>query len=98
MTKDKKSLKGLRTLMIKQLKRRGFYPLKEKDVLLRLGEEVGEVFEAIREKQSKKNLSMEIADVLWMLLILCDLRKIDLEKSFLEKYKYNESRPLKLKK
>lgn len=79
--------------MIRQLKRRGFYPLTEKDVLLRLGEEVGEVFEAIREKQNKENIRHEIADVLWMLLILCDLKKIDLEKAFLEKYQINEKRP-----
>lgn len=87
------TLKDLQGLMIRQLKRRGFYPLKEHDVLLRLGEEVGEVFEAVREKQSKSNISHELADVLWMILVFSDLRKIDLAHAFLEKLRHNESRP-----
>ncbi|MBI4692373.1 MAG: hypothetical protein HY773_03015 [Candidatus Terrybacteria bacterium] len=41
--------------------------LSEKDVLLRLGEEIGEVFEAVRENQSHQDLSHEVADVLWMI-------------------------------
>ena len=88
-----KSLAELQRLMIQQLKRRGFYPLKEVDILLRLGEEVGEVFEAARELQSKKLLSRETADVLWMLLIFCDLKKIDLARAFLEKLRHNARRP-----
>jgi|SRR3989344_1308290 len=91
MKKD--TLKYLQSLMIRQLKRRGFYPLKEQDVLLRLGEEVGEVFEAVREKQSKLDISRELVDVLWMILIFSDLRKIDLGRAFLEKLRYNEDRP-----
>ena len=78
------TLKNLQSLLIRQLKRRGFYPLEEQDVLLRLGEEVGEVFEAVREKQSKLYISRELADVLWMLLIFSDLRKVDLGRAFLE--------------
>lgn len=35
MKNKTKSLKDLQKLMIKQLKKRGFWPLKEKDVLLR---------------------------------------------------------------
>ena len=88
------SLAELQRLMIQQLKRRGFYPLKETDALLRLGEEVGEVFEAVRERQSKKYLSREIADVLWILLIFCDIKKIDLARAFLEKLRHNARRPL----
>lgn len=91
---SKNSLADLQRLMIQQLKRRGFYPLKEADALLRLGEEVGEVFEAARERQPKKLLAREIADVLWMLLIFCDLKKIDLAPAFLEKLRHNARRPL----
>jgi NTP pyrophosphatase (non-canonical NTP hydrolase) len=89
-----KSLKDLQLLMIEQLKRRGYYPKDEKEVLLRLGEEMGEVFEAVRENQSKENLSHEVVDVLWNLLRFCELKNIDLEKAFLEKLAKNETRPL----
>ena len=77
-----------------QLRRRGYYPKDDREVLLRLGEELGEVFEAIREKQSLKDLSYEVVDVFWNLLRLCELKEIDLEKAFIEKYQKNEKRPL----
>lgn len=80
--------------MVGQLKRRGFYPKDDKEVLLRLGEEMGEVFEAVRENQSFDDLSHEVVDVLWNLLRFCELKKIDLEEAFMEKYEKNESRPL----
>ncbi len=89
-----KSIQQLQELMVDQLKKRGYYPKDDKEVLLRLGEEIGEVFEAVRENQSKKDLSHEIADVLWNLLRLCELKNINIENSFLEKLKINESRPL----
>jgi NTP pyrophosphatase (non-canonical NTP hydrolase) len=89
-----KTIKELQNLMVEQLKRRGFYPKKEKEVLLRLGEELGEVFEAVREKQDKQELSHEVVDVFWNLLRFCELKKINLEKAFLEKLKKNEERPL----
>lgn len=92
---DNKSLHQLQELMVGQLKKRGYYPKDDKEVLLRLGEELGEVFEAVREKQSKEDISHEIVDVLWNLLRLCELKNIDLEKAFIEKIKINESRPLK---
>ncbi len=80
--------------MVDQLKRRGFYPKDGKEVLLRLGEEMGEVFEAVREQQSFKDLSHEVVDVFWNLLRFCELKGIDLEKAFMEKYRLNEKRPL----
>lgn len=80
--------------MVEQLKRRGFYPKDDKEVLLRIGEETGEIFEAVRENQSKEELSHEIVDVFWNLLRLCELKNIDLEKAFMEKYEKNEKRPL----
>ena len=66
-----KTIRQLQDLMVDQLKRRGFYPKDENEVLLRLGEEMGEVFEAVREKQSKKDLSYEVVDVSWNLLRFC---------------------------
>ena len=89
-----KTIRQLQDLMVDQLKRRGFYPKDENEVLLRLGEEMGEVFEAVREKQSKKDLSYEVVDVSWNLLRFCELKKIDLEKAFAEKLEKNEKRPL----
>lgn len=80
--------------MVGQLKRRGFYPKDDKEVLLRLGEEIGEVMEAVRENQNKTDLSLEMADVLWNLLRLAELKEIDLEQAFLEKWERNEKRPL----
>jgi len=89
-----KTIKQLQDLMVGQLKRRGFYPKNEKEVLLRLGEEMGEVFEAVREKQDKRDLSYEVVDVFWNLLRFCELKAINLEKAFMEKLKKNEERPL----
>ena len=89
-----KTIRELQELMVEQLKRRGFYPKDDKEVLLRLGEEVGEVMEAVREDQSKTELSHEMVDVFWNLLRLAELKGIDLEKAFIEKWAKNEKRPM----
>jgi NTP pyrophosphatase (non-canonical NTP hydrolase) len=89
-----KTISELQEMMVDQLKRRGYYPKDDKEVLLRLGEEMGEVFEAVREKQSFEETSHEVVDVFWNLLRFCELKGIDLEKAFLEKYEKNEGRPL----
>lgn len=89
-----KTVRELQEMMVDQLKRRGFYPKDDKEVLLRLGEEMGEVFEAVRENQNFEDLSHEVVDVFWNLLRFCELKNIDLEKAFVEKYEKNESRPL----
>ena len=80
--------------MVAQLKARGFYPKDQTEVLLRLGEEMGEIFEAVREKQTDEQLRHEVVDVFWNLLRFCELKDIDLEQAFMEKYQKNESRPL----
>ncbi|MEK7659799.1 MAG: MazG nucleotide pyrophosphohydrolase domain-containing protein [Patescibacteria group bacterium] len=89
-----KTIMELQKIMVDQLKRRGFYPKDDKEVLLRLGEEVGEVMEAVRENQSKEALSHEMVDVFWNLLRLAELKEIDLEKAFIEKWEFNERRPI----
>lgn len=88
------TVRELQEMMVDQLRRRGFYPKNDKEVLLRLGEEMGEVFEAVRENQSFEDLSHEVVDVFWNLLRFCELKGIDLEKAFVEKYEKNEARPL----
>ena len=89
-----KTIQELQDIMVDQLKRRGFYPKDECESLLRIGEEVGELYEAVREKQEIKNIAFEAADVLWNLLQFCELKKIDIEKYFFEKLSYNETREL----
>lgn len=89
-----KTIQELQTMMVEQLKQRGFYPKDDKEVLLRLGEEVGEVMEAVRENQTKEELSHEMVDVFWNLLRLAELKGIDMEQAFIEKWEKNESRPL----
>lgn len=88
-----KTIQDLQVMMVDQLKRRGYYPKDENEVLLRLGEEMGEVFEAVREKQSISDLSHEVVDVFWNLLRFCELKGIGLEEAFVEKCEINEKRP-----
>jgi NTP pyrophosphatase (non-canonical NTP hydrolase) len=87
-----KTIQELQDLMVDQLKRRGFYPHNEYEALLRIGEEVGELYEAVREQQDFRNIAFEAIDVLWNLLRFCEFKKIDVEKYFLEKMAYNETR------
>ncbi len=56
-----------------------------KGTALHLGEEMGELFRALRLKD-KGNLREELADVLAWLLSLSDLLSINLEEAFLERY------------
>ncbi|MDR1982645.1 MAG: hypothetical protein LBQ08_02495 [Holosporaceae bacterium] len=89
-----KTIQELQNLMVDQLKRRGFYPKDEYEALLRIGEEVGELYEAVREEQDQKNIAFEAIDILWNLLRFCEFKKIDVERTFLEKLAYNETREL----
>lgn len=88
-----RTLQELSEMMVDQLRRRGYYPKDEMEVLLRLGEEMGELFEAVREKRTNEQVGFEIADVFWNLMRLCLVRGIDLETAFLAKVTYNETRP-----
>jgi len=72
--------------------RKNNLPKDEKEVILHLVEEVGEVCEAIRERQSKDDFEKELADVLWQLNKLCWLHEINLEEAFLKKLEKNEKR------
>lgn len=85
-------LKDMQSKMVDQLVRRGFYPVDENEVMLRLMEEVGEVAEAIREKSSMEDLGAELVDVLWNVMRMAELKGIDLDKAFEAKWNYNETR------
>lgn len=85
-------LEELKNKQIEQMKKKGRLPKSDTEVALHLVEEVGEVCEAIRENQSQENLEDEIADVLWQLNKLCYIRKVDLEKAFIQKLEKNSKR------
>ena len=42
----------------------------------------------------KEELSYEVVDVFWNILRFCELKKIDLEKTFIDKLEKNEKRSL----
>ena len=85
-------IKELQTKEIDQLTKKNRLPKDDAEVVYHLVEEVGEVCEAIWEKQPKEDFENEIADVLWQLNKLCFLHDIDLEKTFLRKLEKNEKR------
>ena len=85
-------LNELKDKQIKQMSEKNCLPKDSTEVLLHLVEEVGEICEAIREKQSKEDFEDEVADVLWQLNKLCWIHKVDLEEIFLRKLKKNECR------
>jgi NTP pyrophosphatase (non-canonical NTP hydrolase) len=86
------NLEELKNMQIEQMTKKNCLPKNELEVVLHMVEEVGEVCEAIREKQSKEDFENEVADILWQLNKLCWIHKIDLEKVFLSKLKKNEKR------
>lgn len=85
-------LKELKDKQIEQMTKKKCLPKNELEVVLHMVEEVGEVCEAIREKQSKEDFENEVADILWQLNKLCWIHDIDLEQVFLRKLKKNEER------
>ena len=85
-------LNELKNKQIEQMTKKKCLPKDDIEVVLHLVEEVGEVCESIREKQSREDFENEIADVLWQLNKLCWIHKIDLESAFLRKLEKNEKR------
>lgn len=86
------NLNELKEKQIEQMRKKNCLPKDRIEVVLHLVEEIGEVCEALREKQSKEEYENEIADILWQLNKLCWIEKIDLEKIFLKKLEKNEKR------
>ena len=79
---------------------RGFSDQSAKDKCLLLGEEIGELFKAVRKSEGLKidktsdfgNISEELADILIYLCSIANRYQIDLEKAFREKEKINKRR------
>ncbi|MBN1941055.1 MAG: hypothetical protein JW772_02630 [Candidatus Diapherotrites archaeon] len=85
------SLEKLTEMQIKQMTEKNCLPKTQQEVLLHLAEEVGELCQAARKKDDSE-INEEIADVLWQLNKICWMRKISLEKLFLQKLEKNENR------
>jgi len=86
------NLEELRNEQIEQMTKKNCLPKNDIEVVLHMVEEVGEICEAIREKQSREDLENEVADVLWQLNKLCWIHKINLEEVFLRKLRKNANR------
>ncbi len=82
---------------------RGFDKETVPEVFLLLTEEVGELAKAIRKHHGMKvddashkhDIAEEAADVLWLLLDLCNRLDIDLEQAFRDKETKNQQRTWK---
>jgi len=85
-------LNKIKEMQIEQMTKKNCLPKDEQEVILHMVEEIGELCEAIREKQSKEEFEGEIADILWQLNKLCWIHEIDLEKVFLKKLEKNKKR------
>ncbi|MCG8335682.1 MAG: pyrophosphohydrolase [Proteobacteria bacterium] len=79
---------------------RGFSDQSARDKCLLLGEEIGELFKAVRKSEGLKidktsdfgNISEELADILIYLCSIANRYQIDLEKAFREKEEINKRR------
>ena len=97
------SINEIQNYIKKIMEIRGFNKEKFSDKILLLVEEVGELAKAIRKNEKKlgidktkeynySSIESEIADVLIVLLSICDILNIDLFKAFLDKEEENIKR------
>ena len=93
-------LKDFQKYIIKMEKERGFMDQTVIEKCLLLGEEVGELFKAIRKEtnikidnRSKfKSIDYELVDIFIFLCVIANRLNIDLEKAFREKEEINKKR------
>jgi len=101
--KTNPTLTDLQKYVIDLEKERGFTDFTVLQQSLMLGEEVGELFKAIRKSQAmgyatkgySANPAEEIADILIMLCAVANRLDVDIEKAFREKEKLNHKREWK---
>lgn len=94
------TLKDIQKYVAKMEKERGFLHDDLRDKCLLLGEELGELFKAIRKGTTIKvdhnskygSVDEELADIIIILCAIANRRKIDLEKAFRNKEKINKKR------
>lgn len=81
-------------------KEKGFIDQTIKDKCLLLGEEIGELFKAVRKKEGLlidsestfNNIGHELVDIMIYLCAIANRCQIDLERSFREKMQLNKNR------
>jgi NTP pyrophosphatase (non-canonical NTP hydrolase) len=95
------TLKDVQDYVQQVVRYRGFDKQSVQDELLMLCEEVGELAKAVRKHTGSvriaadskdANVRHETADVLWMLLCVCNRLGIDLETALREKEAHNKTR------
>ena len=100
LLKDKPTLKDIQNYVIELEKERGFEKEDTLTKCLLLGEEVGELFKAIRKKEKIKidhnskfgSVDEELADVFIYICAIANRLGIDLEKAFRDKEEINKKR------
>jgi NTP pyrophosphatase (non-canonical NTP hydrolase) len=96
----KPDLADIQQYVIELEKERGFSDQNILQKCLMLGEEVGELFKAIRKQQNIKldqksvvgSVEEELADILIFICSIANRLDIDLEKAFREKEEINKTR------
>lgn len=88
------SLQDLHLVIINQLCQQGYYTNNENKLLLHLVSSTGKLAEIICEQHDIKTLGIRIADIFRKIINLCELKKINLTISFLDKVAFNETRPV----
>ncbi|MFH1668031.1 MAG: MazG nucleotide pyrophosphohydrolase domain-containing protein [Candidatus Komeilibacteria bacterium] len=101
--KENPKLKDFQKYVIELEKERGFDQQGVLDKCLMLGEEVGELFKAIRKKQKIKidhnskfgSIDEEISDIFIFLCAIANRYDINLEQAFRDKEEINKKRTWK---
>jgi len=94
------TLKDIQEYVIQLEEERGFTEQSVLQKCLMLGEEVGELFKAIRKQQNIKidnnskfgTIDEELADILIFVCSIANRYEIDLEKAFRDKEEINKTR------
>ncbi|MBE0636851.1 pyrophosphohydrolase [Candidatus Bipolaricaulota bacterium] len=97
---DRPTLADFQTYVTQLERERGFEDQNARDKCLLLGEEVGELFKAVRKKEGLKvdatsdfgTISEELADIFIYLCAIANRYQIDLETAFREKEALNHQR------
>ena len=98
--KNEPSLKDFQKYVVELEDERGFAHQNAKDKCLLLGEEVGELFKAVRKEEGMAidssstvgDIGDEIADVFIYLCSIANRYNIDIEEAFLAKENKNKNR------
>ncbi|MHB8903716.1 MAG: MazG nucleotide pyrophosphohydrolase domain-containing protein [Patescibacteria group bacterium] len=103
--KDKPTLKEIQEYVKELEKERGFSETSVIQNCLQLGEEIGELFKAVRKSEKLKvdqnstftSVEEELADIIIYLCSVANRYNIDLETAFRNKEEINKKREWKIK-